>query len=74
MTYTIEKVNDDGKDLAIQVDHMEGELSTGQIQKVTVTYTPQIAGVSSFTLFKVNAFGGNQIQFSCRGVADGYDV
>ena len=72
--YTIEKVNDDGKDVAIQVDHTEGEISPGQIVKVTVTYTPQIAGVSSFTLFKVVAFGGNQIQFSCRGVADGYDV
>lgn len=73
-TYTIEKVNDDGKDEAIRVDHSEGEISPGQIVKVTVTYTPQIAGVSSFTLFKVAGFGGNQIQFSCRGVADGYDV
>lgn len=59
MTYLIEKVNDDGKDAAIQVDHEDGELSPGQITKVTVTYTPQIAGVSSFTLFKVTAFGGN---------------
>ena len=38
--YTIEKVNDDGKDHAIQVDHTSGEIAPGQIIKVTVTYTP----------------------------------
>lgn len=30
--------------------------------------------MKSFCLFKVSAFGGNQIEFSCRGEADGYDV
>ena len=73
-TYSIEKVNDDGKDPSIQVDHTEGEISPGQIVKVTVTYTPLIAGTTSFSLFKVSAFGGNEIEFSCKGVADGYDV
>lgn len=56
------------------MDHTEGELLPSQIAKVTVTYTPLIAGVKSFCLFKVSAFGGNQIEFSCRGEADGYDV
>jgi hypothetical protein len=72
--YTIEKVNDDGKDIAIQVDHTSGELTPGSITKVTVTYTPQLAGVKSYCLFKVSAFGGNQIEFNCRGEADGYNV
>ena len=72
--YTIEKVKDDGKDVAIQVDHTEGEITPGQIVKITVTYTPQIAGVKSFCLFKASAFGGNEIEFSCRGEADGYNV
>ena len=72
--YTIEKVNDDGKDNAIQVDHTHGELTPGNITKVTVNYTPQLAGVKSYCLFKVSAFGGNQIEFSCRGEADGYSV
>ena len=72
--YTIEKVNDDGKDFAIQVDHTSGEVAPSQIIKVTVTYTPQIAGVKSCTMFKVSAFGGNEIEFSCKGQADGYDV
>ena len=72
--YTIERVNDDGKDNAIQVDHSSGELQPGQITKVTVTYTPQLAGVKSYCLFKVSAFGGNEIEFSCRGEADGYSV
>ena len=57
--YTIEKVNDDGKDIAIQVDHTEGDIAPGQIQKVTVTYTPLIAAVKSFCLFKISGFGGN---------------
>jgi len=74
LKYTIEKVNDDGKDLAIKVDHTEGDLIPGQISKVTVTYTPLIAGVKSFCLFKVSAFGGNQIEFSSRGEADGFNV
>ena len=72
--YKIEKVNDDGKDPTIQVDHSEGEITPGQRIKVTVTYSPQIAGVKSYTLFKVGAFGGNQIEFSCQGLAEGYDV
>ena len=70
----MEKVTDDGKDTAIQVDHSKGSINPGEIIKVTVNYTPQIAGVTSQTLFKVSAFGGNQIQFSCKGVADGYNV
>ena len=65
--YTVEKVTDDGKDTAIQVDHSNGLINPGEIIKVTVNYTPQIAGVTSQTLFKVSAFGGNQIEFSCKG-------
>ena len=72
--YSISKVNDDGKDTSIEVDHTEGEISPGHILKVTVTYTPRIAGISSFTQFKIAAFGGNEIQFNCKGQADGYDV
>jgi len=72
--YTIERVNDDGKDKAIKVDHNSGELLPGQITKVTVTYTPSLAGVKSYCLLKVSAFGGNEIEFSCRGEADGYNV
>jgi len=30
--------------------------------------------VNSFTSFKVSAFGGNEIQFNCKGQADGYNV
>jgi len=67
-------VKDDGKDLSIQVDHTNGDISPGQIIKVTVTYTPQLAGVKTYTLFKVAAFGGNEIEFSCCGQADGYNV
>lgn len=73
-SYTIERVSDDGKDMAIQVDHTQGQLTPGLQIKVTVSYTPTIAGVKSFTLFKVKAFGGNEIQFNCKGEAEGYDV
>ena len=56
------------------MDHTNGLINPGEITKITVAYTPQIAGVTSQTLFKLSAFGGNSIQFSCKGVADGYSV
>ena len=73
-TFAIEKVSDDGKDPSIKVDHKSGDLSPGQILKVTVSYTPEIPGVNSFANFKVSAFGGNEIKFTCKGQAEGYDV
>ena len=73
-SFVIEKVSDDGKDPSIKVDHKSGNLAPGQIVKVTVSYTPEISGVHSYAQFKVSAFGGNEIRFNTKGLAEGYDV
>ena len=72
--YVINKVNDDEKDTSIKLDRMEGNIAPGEIVKINVTYTSQIAGVRSFTQFKVAAFGGNELDFTCKGMAEGFDV
>ena len=73
-SFAVDKVSDDGKDPSIKVDHKSGNLGPGQIIKITVSYTPEISGIHSFANFKVSAFGGNEIRFSCKGLAEGYDV
>ena len=73
-SYTVEKVSDDGVDASIQVDHASGNLTPGARAKVTVNYTPQIAGVLSFTKFKVKSHAGNELQIVCKGQAKGYEV
>ena len=60
------KVNDDEKDTSIKLDRMEGDIAPGEIVKINVTYTSQIAGVRSFTQFKVAAFGGNDVD--CKNI------
>ena len=41
-SFTIEKVNDDGKDKSMHLSHTSGELIPGGYQKITITYTPLI--------------------------------
>ena len=72
--FQIEKVSDDGKDPSIKVDIKQGTLSPGQILTICLSYTPEIPGVNSRVQFRVSAFGGNEIRFSAKGLAEGYDV
>ena len=72
--FQIEKVSDDGKDPSIKVDIKQGTLSPGQILTINLSYTPEIPGVNSQVQFLVSAFGGNEIKFSAKGLAEGYDV
>ena len=72
--FQIEKVSDDGKDPSIKVDIKQGTLSPGQILTICLSYTPEIPGVNSQVQFLVSAFGGNEIKFSAKGLAEGYDV
>jgi hypothetical protein len=41
---------------------------------LNLSYTPEIPGVNSQVQFKVSAFGGNEIKFSAKGLAEGYEV
>jgi len=65
--FTIERVGDDGKDNAIRLSHFDGDLAPGATSTVIVTYTPSIPEVISCGYYKVNAQGGNELNFSCRG-------
>ena len=56
------------------MDHESGNLTPGFRAKVTVIYTPQIAGVLSYTKFRVKSHAGNELQIVCKGQAKGYDV
>ena len=73
-SFQIEKVSDDGKDPSIKVDVKSGNISPGQILTLNLSYTPEIPGVNSQVQFRVSAFGGNEIRFSAKGLAEGYEV
>jgi hypothetical protein len=47
--FQIEKVNDDGKDLAFSLAQYEGEIPVGGSFEITVKYIPQIVGSTSCT-------------------------
>lgn len=64
-SFTIEKVNDDGKDKSIQLSHTSGELVPGGSSTITITYTPLIQEIITCAYFKVLAAGGNELGFSC---------
>jgi hypothetical protein len=57
--FTIERVNDDGKDSSLHLSHMSGELMPGATSTVIVTYTPSIPDVISNAYFSVISAGGN---------------
>lgn len=73
-TFSVEKVGDDGKDSAIQIDFTEGVLLPGERANLCVTFTPHLATATSFVTYKVTCFAGNSIEFTARGSAKGYDV
>jgi len=72
--YEITKVSDDGKDQSFSLSTSKGVLNPGQISTITMKYTPSIAGTVSCAYYKISAAGGNELEFSGKGQADGYDV
>ena len=72
--FEITKVSDDGKDQSFSLSTTKGHLNPGQISTITLKYTPSIAGTVSCAYYKISAAGGNELEFSCKGQADGYDV
>ena len=56
------------------MDVKSGNISPGQILTLNLSYTPEIPGVNSQVQFRVSAFGGNEIRFSAKGLAEGYEV
>jgi hypothetical protein len=53
---------------------MSADLMPGATSTITVTFTPTISDVFSTAYFRVTSAGGNELTFSCKGEAQGYDV
>lgn len=70
----MEKVNDDGKDLAFTIDNYSGIVPPGASFKITVKFTPTVVGLTSCTQYRIKTVGGNDLSFSAIGHADGYTV
>lgn len=45
--FTVERINDDGKDSAFSIDYYEGTIPPNNSFKITVKYVPSIVGVTS---------------------------
>jgi len=67
-------VSDDGKDQSINLSHEKADLLPNTSNTVVITYTPQIQDIITCAYFQVTAAGGNELKFSAKGVALGFDV
>lgn len=47
--FTIEKINDDGKDISFSIDSYSGVIPPNTSFKITVKYIPTIVGVTTCT-------------------------
>ena len=65
--FTIERVNDDGKDLSIILSAYEGTIPPGGSINLTVTFEPKTAGLVTNTTFSINVLGGNEIKLASSG-------
>jgi len=65
--FTVEKVNDDGKDVSFSIDNYSGTIPPNTSFKITVKYIPTIVGVTSCTQYRIITVGGNNLGFSCVG-------
>jgi hypothetical protein len=73
-SFTVEKVNDDGKDVSFSIDNYSGVIPPNASFKITVKYIPTIVGVTSCTQYKIKTVGGNDLSFSAVGQATGFQV
>lgn len=72
--FTIEKVNDDGKDTSFTLDNHQGVVPPNASFKITVKYVPTVVGLTSCTQYRIKTVGGNDLTFSVIGHADGFNV
>lgn len=72
--FAIEKVSDDGKDVAFSLEQYDGMIPPGGVFEITVKYIPSIVGSISCTRYSIKTVGGNQLTFSCTGEATGFKV
>ena len=72
--FSIEEINDDGKDKAFILSVKGGIIKPGGSQQITVTYCPSIVGQFTSTQFSIKILGGNEMKLSVIGQANGIDV
>lgn len=72
--FTVEKINDDGKDVSFSIDNYSGIVPPNASFKITVKYVPSIVGVTSCAQYRIKTVGGNELVFSCLGYATGFNV
>jgi len=72
--FTIEKINDDGKDVSFKLSKESGTIVPGSSTNITVTYEPSLVGSFSNTQYSIKILGGNDLKLSCSGQALGSDV
>ena len=72
--FTVDKVNDDGKDTAFSIDTFNGVVPPGSSFKITVKYVPSVVGLTSCAQYRINTVGGNDLSYSCIGHAEGFNV
>ena len=57
--YSIESINDDGKDKSIVLNKYKGVIEPSGNDIITVTFNPTIVGQFTSTKFKIDVVGGN---------------
>lgn len=72
--FSVEKINDDGKDMSFNLSEIEGSIKPGSAITLVVNYNPTMPGTFTCTQFQINVEGGNSLKFSCMGQALGNNV
>lgn len=72
--YTLEAVNDDGKDDSIRLSNMHGTIAPGASATIVVTFCPSIVGQFTSRQYAINVKGGNQLKLVTIGQSNGVDV
>jgi hypothetical protein len=58
-TFTIERIQDDGKDPSFTLSCTSGSLQPGASQSLSIKYTPSIAETTTCAYYRISAQGGN---------------
>jgi hypothetical protein len=71
--YSIEPVNDDGKDDSIVLSATSGVIEAGAHETIGVAFSPKIIGQFTCRQYAINVVGGNSLKLTCIGQANGID-
>lgn len=72
--YTLEPVNDDGKDNSVILSTMGGTIAPGASATILVTFCPTLVGQFTSRQFAIKVKGGNELKLVTIGQSNGVDV